>query len=205
MKKIIIFDLDGVLINSKQNMSLSWAAVKKKHKLEQTFQIYFENIGAPFQIILKKIGINNKNFLIEKTFKENSIKNFNKITLYSGVLRTLKILKKQNILGLLTSKDKHRTLKLLKKFKIYELFDFIECPNFKFRGKPYPDQINKQIKNYKIKKKDVYYVGDMEYDYQTAKNAGINFIFASYGYGKLKKVRKIIKFLKLIKINNENK
>ena len=45
----------------------------------------------------------------------------------------------------------------------------------------------------------------MEYDYQTAKNAGINFIFASYGYGKLKKVRKIIKFSELIKINNENK
>ncbi len=186
-------------------MFLSWNAVKKKHKLEQTFQIYFENIGAPFQIILKKIGIKNKNFLIEKTFKENSIKNFNKITLYPGVLRTLKILKKQNILGLLTSKDKHRTLKLLKKFKIYELFDFIECPNFKFRGKPYPDQINKQIKNYKIKKKYVYYVGDMEYDYQTAKNAGVNFIFASYGYGKLKKVRKIIKFPELIKLNNENK
>ena len=100
-------------------------------------------------------------------------------------------MKKQNILGLLTSKDKQRTLKLLKKFKIYELFDFIECPDLKFRGKPYPDQINKQIKNYKIKKKkDVYYVGDMEYDYQTAKNAGVNFIFASYGYGKLKKSKK---------------
>ena len=203
MKKIIIFDLDGVLINSKRNMFLSWTAVKKKHKLEQTFQIYFENIGAPFQIILKKIEIKNKNFLIEKIFKKNSIKNFNKITLYSGVLRTLKILKKQNILGLLTSKDKQRTLKLLKKFKIYELFDFIECPDLKFRGKPYPDQINKQIKNYKIKKRCLlcWRYGIRLPD---CKNAGVNFIFASYGYGKLKKVRKIIKFPELIKINNEN-
>lgn len=203
MKKIFIFDFDGVLINSRQNMLFSWAAVRKKHNIKQPFKLYFKNIGAPFKKILEKIKINSDQSLIEKTFKLNSIKHFNKIRLYPDVVKVLSELKKKNIVGLLTSKDKHRTYKLLKKFKLVNYFNFIECPNKRYRGKPYPDQIFKQIKKYKIKKKSIYYIGDMGYDSLTAKRAGINFIFASYGYGKLKKVKRIKKLTDLMKISDE--
>ena len=43
----------------------------------------------------------------------------------------------------------------------------------------------------------------MGYDLLTAERAGINFIFASYGYGKLKKVKRIKKLSELLKISNE--
>ena len=203
MKKIFIFDLDGVLIDSRSNMLLSWAAVRKEHNIKKTFKLYFKNIGTPFKNILEKIDINKDQALIEKTFKMNSIKNFSKITLYPNVVKVLHKLKQKNILGLLTSKDKYRTFKLLKKFKIINYFDFIECPSSRYRGKPYPDQILKHLKRYKIPKKSVYYIGDMKYDLLTAKRAGINFIFASYGYGNLKKVKRIKKSTELIKISNE--
>ena len=39
---------------------------------------------------------------------------------------------------------------------------------------------------HKIKKDKCCYVGDTEFDYIAAKNAKIDFIFANYGYGRVK-------------------
>ena len=95
MKKIFIFDFDGVLINSRQNMLFSWAAVRKKHNIKKPFKLYFKNIGLPFKKILEKIKINKDQLQIEKTFKLNSIKHFNKIRLYPNVVNVLSELKKK--------------------------------------------------------------------------------------------------------------
>ena len=71
-KKLFLFDLDGVLINSKSNMKFSWEAVNEKHQLNIGFKKYFSYIGRDFKDILKNLGI-KKNFKeIEKTFKTNS-------------------------------------------------------------------------------------------------------------------------------------
>ena len=39
-KKFYVFDLDGVLIDSKKNMSLSWKQVREKIGVKQKFMIY---------------------------------------------------------------------------------------------------------------------------------------------------------------------
>ena len=52
-KKILIFDLDGVLINSISNMKISWNSTSKKFDLNINFEEYKKNIGLPFKKILK--------------------------------------------------------------------------------------------------------------------------------------------------------
>ena len=53
-KKLLIFDLDGVLIDSKDNMKLAWTEVQKKYFLNNiAFENYFKEIGRPFIEILK--------------------------------------------------------------------------------------------------------------------------------------------------------
>ena len=51
MKKLYMFDLDGVLIDSKKNMNMSWDIVKLEHKVEPTFEDYFKHVGKPFKTI----------------------------------------------------------------------------------------------------------------------------------------------------------
>ena len=47
-KKVLIFDLDGVLVDSKINMKKAWAAVQKKFNFqEKKFRDYFSKIGQP--------------------------------------------------------------------------------------------------------------------------------------------------------------
>ena len=66
----------------------------------------------------------------------------------------------------------------------------IHCPNAKLKGKPYPDQILNCLHKNKFKKKKAAYIGDTYHDYLAAKRAGISFIFATYGFGKQKKIYK---------------
>jgi phosphoglycolate phosphatase len=181
-----IFDVDGVILNSKNNMRLSWIKTNNKFNLKINFSKYFANIGLPFYQILKNIGV-NKNFKeIENEYKKNSIKYSKKILLYKEIKNFFIYLDKKLInYYIVTSKDLLRTKKFLFNYKIFP--KSIHCPSKKYKGKPKPDLLNHCIKLNKLDKKNCCYVGDTEFDYIAASKAKIKFIFANYGYGKIKK------------------
>ena len=109
-KSLYLFDLDGVIIDSKKNMRVSWNLVNKKFGLNISFKKYFFLIGRDFSDILRKLKIKKKNFnQIEKTFKKESIKNFNKYKLYPKVKSVLNYLEKK--------KNKNRNSDIKRLFK----------------------------------------------------------------------------------------
>jgi len=181
--RLVLLDLDGVMFDTKKNMQMSWSKVQKDFELKNTFNDYFKHIGIPFNKILKKIFIKKDFNKIHKAYQNESIRQSRKIKLYRGVRETLKNLNKRKItLGVVTSKDKFRTLKLIKKFKID--IKIIVTPSKKLRGKPFPDQLLKAIKIAKTNVSNAIYVGDMLVDYKAAKKSNINFVHTKYGYGK---------------------
>ena len=58
--KLIIFDLDGVLINSLPNMVYSWNKVRKKFKINKKFSEYYKHVGLDFYDILENLDIKKK-------------------------------------------------------------------------------------------------------------------------------------------------
>tara|TARA_Y100000768_G_C23867381_1_gene628733 strand:+ start:200 stop:826 length:627 start_codon:yes stop_codon:yes gene_type:complete len=205
-KNLYIFDLDGVLIDSKENMKMSWNYVQKKFFLNQNFDAYFSQIGKPFPKILKDLKIKKKIKEIYKDYNFFSINNEKKIKLYPGVKTILRKLNRNNLLAIVTSKNKQRTSSILKKYKLK--FDLISTPNLTLKGKPNPDQINSVIQKLKVNKKRCVYIGDTNIDYLTAKRAKIGFIYASYGYGKVmykKNIFRINSFKKILKYKFDEK
>ncbi len=200
-KKIIIFDLDGVLIDSIKNMEVSWDQVMFRYGLNIKFVEYKKYIGLPFDLITKKLKIKKNREDIKKSYSFYSKKFFKKIKLYPNTKNVLKYLSKKNyITALVTSKDSIRAKKIISLFNLK--FKYIFTPNNSIRPKPYPHQIYKIIELENAQKKNCYYVGDMNIDAKFAKNAGINFIFADYGYEtkknkskfKIKKIEQLKKF-----------
>jgi len=188
-KKLFLFDVDGVLFDTKKNMEKSWQKVCDKFRLQIPFEKYFNLIGIPFKKILINLGIKDNFFLIQKYYKKCSIKNNRYIKIYPSVRETIKKIKNRgDKIGIVTSKDYYRTKLLLNRFKID--ISLVECHSKNKRGKPHPDTLNSAIKKSLINKKKVYYVGDTQYDLLAAQRAKIKFIFASYGYGKVIKIKK---------------
>ena len=180
-KKLIIFDVDGVLFDSKKNMSFAWKKVKSVHKVKPDFKNYFKFVGLPFNKILFKLNIKKNLKEIEKTYRNESLRLLSKNILYPGVKKTLKRLRIKYKLAIVTSKDKTRTKKILKEFNLK--FKVIISPSKNLKGKPYPDQILKALKLSRIKnKKNAVYVGDTKIDCMAAKNSGINYVHAKYGF-----------------------
>ena len=185
MKKAYIFDLDGVLIDSKHMMEQSWNICELEHKLTQPFEEYFKHIGMPFRDILKVIGIEDNHDAIKHTYDKASIELMEYcLEFYPGVEDTLRELKKHAKLGVVTSKTAERTRLILDKLDIE--FDYVVSPKTGLRGKPAPDQIMFCLAMLNVDPQDAVYVGDMQVDYWASERAGIDFIHANYGYGKVK-------------------
>jgi len=203
--KLIVFDLDGVLINSLPNMIYSWNKVRRKFKIDNQFTEFYKFIGLEFYEILENLKIKKKDFLkIKKAYSKFSNEGSNRIQLYKNVKKTLLKLNKITPLAILTSKDKARTKKILKKLLSEISFQSVQSPTKKFRSKPSSDLLLKLIAENNVNLDQVLFIGDSVYDYQMAKRSHVKFIYAKYGYSNLNNnkmntinsINQIFKFVK---------
>ena len=77
--KILILDLDGVLIDSLPNMEISWNMLKEKFNLKNSFKDYKKFIGLPFYDILKKLNIKDNYKNIRSSYYKFSKQNMHKL------------------------------------------------------------------------------------------------------------------------------
>ncbi|WP_158403315.1 HAD family hydrolase [Candidatus Thioglobus autotrophicus] len=177
-----MFDLDGVLLNSKRNMELSWGAVCERHDVNVEFEDYFSNIGRPFKDILDILNINVDQTDIEKTFNDVSTQLIDQVEFYEGVESVLGQLANNNIkIGIVTSKNTIKTQKILDLLGF--AFDIVQTPNDALKGKPAPDHILYAMSELNMNASDTLYIGDMDVDYEAAKRAHVNYVHALWGYG----------------------
>ena len=105
-KKLIIFDLDGVLMNSLSNMKIALKSTSKALNLKLDFSEYKKYLGLPFEDIMQKIGVNKNIDIIKKKYSFFSKKNLYKIRINQKHLFELKKLSKNYNLAVLPLKIK---------------------------------------------------------------------------------------------------
>ncbi|MDA9604798.1 HAD family hydrolase [Candidatus Pelagibacter sp.] len=188
-KKLIIFDLDGVLIDSILNMKFALKMTSMSLNIRLDFKLYKKYLGLPFEKIMNKLGIKQNIERIKSKYSFFSTKNISKIKINKKNLLHLKNLNKDYDLAVFTSKDRARTNIILRRYKI---FKYIITSDDVKKGKPHPEGVLKILRKNKSKKKDSIYIGDSIYDYKAAKNSKISYLHAKWGYEKnLKKKYKI--------------
>ena len=155
-----MFDLDGVLIDSKENMRTAWDATREKFGLQPTFNDYLQLIGRPFCDLLTLLGIQEQQEAIFNYYNTISAQYVDCITPYEGAYDFLAFLRGKNILtALITSKSKVRLDAVLR--KISHPFSCVLTPEDGLRGKPAPDHLLLACLKLGVDPAEAVYLGDM--------------------------------------------
>ena len=182
-KRLVLFDLDGVLLHSHENMRQAWEVVLAKTDVDRPFEDYFAQIGRPFKDIMHRLGVSSDVERIEKVYMTASFEFLANATFFPGVREALAEIRDLGVkMGVVTSKDAPRTKAVLAQLDIS--FASVQSPNGRFRGKPAPDHLLVAMAAAGEDPADTLFVGDMETDWQAACRAGIDYVHAGWGYGE---------------------
>ncbi len=175
--KAIIFDVDGVLLNSDEIIIELFQKVASDFKLKvPTDKEIKEMSGKPLTENIEFFWPDFDVDLFAKTFRAQFINK--KILPFEGSVETLRKLKKNGLkLGIVSGKlrffiEKH----LIEAGYDMKWFDVIvSCEDTK-NHKPHPEPILLACKKLKVKTEEAIFIGDAPFDYGAAKSAKVEFI-----------------------------
>lgn len=195
MKKAVIFDLDGTLLNTLEDLadSVNYALQKNNQPICTLEQIrnYVGN-GAAILIQRALDGCDEKSQLYKNTFADfkthYAVNNNNKTQPYSGIIELLKKLKQNGIYTAIVSNKPDFAVKSLQGIYFDGAVSVALGQTDDTPRKPAPDMVLKAIKqlednfNTDISVEDCVYVGDSDVDVMTAKNSGMDMIGVDWGF-----------------------
>lgn len=195
MKKTVIFDLDGTLLDSIEDIASSMNKVLESlqlptHKIED----YKHFVGGGVDILVEN-ALNNQSKEIKdevtKRFKiEYDGKLHSKTLPYDGIYELLDELKKLDInLAVLSNKPHEFTVSYVNHF--FKNYNFKEIHGQKkdVPKKPDPKAALDIVKCLDSSCENTYFIGDTKIDMQTAKSANMKAIGVLWGFRDEKELR----------------
>lgn len=188
MYKGIVFDLDGTLLNTLEDLrdSVNYALNKKgfqERSLEEVRCFVGNGVAKLVERAVPE-GTGEKEMLDTlEIFKEHYSKNSrNKTKPYDGIMELLAELKEKGFKLAIVSNKFNEAVKELNEifFKEYVEFAYGECETI--RKKPNPDAVFKALSDMGISAEEAVYVGDSDVDIMTAKNSGLDCVSVSWGF-----------------------
>ena len=188
MKKLLIFDLDGTLLNTLEDLknAVNHALLLKNYP-ERSIEDIRKAIGnGVAKLVARSIpnGTDNQDYpdTLEEFRKYYSINSNDFTKPYDGVLQQLINLKSQGyILSVATNKLTTIARPLLEGF-FPNVFDYIQGDEPGMDRKPAPMMVNSLCHRFNINKKDAFYIGDTNVDMETAENSEVDFVLVTYGF-----------------------
>ena len=173
--KAIIFDLDGVIIDSFEAWFHVFNQTRRHFKLNEFSKKDFEKKawGKVLSTELEKSFPGKKDWEVKEVYRALIIKAIPKIKMLPGSREVLHEIKKKGIkIGLVTNNFKKPVKKILDFHNIGRYFHAIVAEEDIEMPKPYPDGILKACEKLNVQPDEVIYVGDRENDYKAGKAAG---------------------------------
>jgi phosphoglycolate phosphatase len=182
--KLIIFDYDGVLIDSFAVTSMIYKDISDAFQLgfPEDLEFYRELFELDWRETMKKVNIGEEHWpKTEAIYVEGLKKHKGIVKPYEGIPEVLKCLAAYS-LALVTNNMRAEVDYTLTK---YDLMKYFQASFTSEDGelKPSPDMIQKCLAKFDVKPEDAAFIGDMDGDIVSARAANIGKVIAvTYGY-----------------------
>jgi len=182
--KLIIFDLDGTLVNaypaiiSSFNFTMQRLGYPRQNKriIRRSVGWGDENLLRPF------IRINDLNRAVRlyRVHHRNALRKH--ASLFYGARELLAYLKDKGYkLAIASNRPTIFSWILIRKLNLAGYFQYVLCADRLKHGKPHPEILRRIMKRLALKPRDTVYIGDMVIDIQAAKRAGVRAIIVTTG------------------------
>ncbi len=216
MKKYILFDNDGVLVETEVwYYKASKRALKEFFDLELTFERYMDIMakGQRAWVIAQEMGIPESEIVIAKESRDKYYQEhiMTKDITIGGVKEVLKELSREYKMGIVTTSRRVDFELVHRDRGIVDFMEFVLCVEDYPRSKPHPDPYLKGLELFGADKQESIVVEDSKRGLASAYNAGIecvivhneftkthDFSKATYKIDSLSKLDSLLQSLKKI-------
>jgi phosphoglycolate phosphatase len=185
--KIVIFDLDGTLVDAYRAVWLSLNVAFKKGGFPRvSFQTVKESVGWGERSLVKKFVPPDQVEETLKIYRASHRKALKQgVRFLPGAKKLLTHLRQRNFKIAIASNRKSEFCELiLRTLKVRKQFDIVMCADKVKRPKPDGEMLKEILKWFKLKPSEALYVGDMTIDIQTGRDAKVRTIAIPTGSSK---------------------
>lgn len=198
MIKLAIFDLDGTLINSIEDLAdaTNYALNECGFEIHEVEKYYYFVGNGLNNLIMRAIPETHRNeetiIKITALFADYYSKNYcNKTYIYDGITNMVSELKARGIkLAVASNKPDEPTKIIVKKLFGEDTFDYIQGNKKGVPHKPHPQIIYDVLRNFEIEEQQAIMIGDTDIDINTGKNAGLKTIGCLWGFREINELQK---------------
>jgi len=195
---IILFDLDGTLIDSTEaileSFHNSFDIHNHPHPSDEDIKVL---IGHPLDVMYRELGVDKKlvwDFVA--TYKEHYRKiSTQKTKLLDFAFQAVKDASEFATLGIVTTKTGRYSKVLMEHFELMEYFKVLVGREDVEHPKPHEEPILKAIESLNMEDSDIWMIGDTKLDLISAKNANINSIGVLSGYDTKETLQNYTEFI----------
>ena len=188
MNKIILFDLDGTLIDSTDAIVSTFRFAFKEQGFD--FRGSDKNIkdliGYPLDIMFERLGVSKQKVwdYVDSYKNRYRVISVEQTTLLENAFEAVQLASKIARVSVVTTKTRMYTIPILDNFNITQYFEVITGRENVENPKPHPEPILKTLAqmNYDKNKDEVYMIGDTKLDLICANEAKVNAIGVLCGY-----------------------
>jgi len=187
MKPVLIFDLDGTLVDSKKDLTASVNYIRHRFDLSDLTEDEIARFIGDGALMLIRRALAEK---ATESRVQTGLQLFlsyyrahmlDQTDLYPGVRETLDRLRDCK-LAVLTNKPVHFSCAMLDGLGIYGYFEAVYGGNSFDRKKPDPVGVYRILSDTNGHREVTWMIGDSAVDVKTGKNAGVNTCGVTYGY-----------------------
>ena len=189
MLQLVLFDLDGTLLDTAPDLGLALNMQRERHGLpplpQDTIRPYASHGSKGLLSVGFSLTPEHVNF---GDMREEYLAIYDEVMtqspeLFDGIQELLEAIERKGLRwGIVTNKPRRFTGPILKKIGLDSRAACVVCGDDAARAKPHPDTLLKACELTGRRIDECLYVGDAERDIQAGKAAGMRTVISLYGY-----------------------